>query len=66
MVVAVLETRAWRAPPKWKFLSLKTDGDRLIVEISPDQGEFGCGVPWAVAVVDRFDGEIEFKGETMR
>ena len=63
MVVAVLGKRAWRAPPKWKFLSLKTDGDKLIVEISSDRGEFGCGVPWAVAVVDRFDGEIEFKGE---
>ena len=66
MVVAVLGTRAWRAPPKWKFLSLKTDGNKLIVEITADHGEFGCGVSWAVAVVDRFDGEIEFKGESMR
>lgn len=66
MVIAVLETRAWRAPPKWKFVSLMTDGDKLTVEISADRGEFGCGVSWAVAVVDRFDGEIEFKAETMR
>jgi len=66
MVVAVLGAHAYRAPPRWKFLSLKTDGDKLVVEISADHGEFGCGVPWAVAVVDRFDGEIEFKGETMR
>lgn len=66
MVVAVLGTRAYRAPPKWNFRSLKTDGNKLIVEISADHGEFGCGVPWAVAVVNRFDGEIEFKGETMR
>jgi hypothetical protein len=65
-VVAVLGTQAYRAPPKWKFLSSKAEGNKLIVEITGDHGEFGCGVPCAVAVVDRFDGEIAFRGETMR
>lgn len=45
MVVVVLGTQACRAPPKWRFLAPKADGNKVILEVTGDGGEFGCGVP---------------------
>ncbi len=64
MVVAASEKQAYRVPPKWEFASLKLDGEKLIVEMRSESGKgYGSyGTPWAVAVVERFDGKVEFKG----
>ncbi|MBA4063492.1 MAG: hypothetical protein C0501_07220 [Isosphaera sp.] len=64
MVVAVSEKAAYRVPPRWEFTSLKVDGDKMAVEVGRKGGEgYGAyGTPWAVAVVERFDGKVEFRG----
>ena len=66
MVVAVLATGSYRRPPRWEFVSCTTTDDTLIVQVSGTDGEFGCGFPWALAVVERFDEQVEFTGKSTR
>jgi hypothetical protein len=64
MVVAVLSERGYRRPPRWQFVSLTADTEALVVQVRSSNGVFGCGSPCAIAVVERFDGKVEFRGES--
>ena len=65
MVVALLANGSYRRPPRWEF-SLQADADALVVHVRSHDGEFGCGRPWSIAVIERFDGKVEFRGQSTR
>lgn len=64
MVLVVSDKLAYRVPSKWEFAPLNVNGDTLTVIVNGTEKKdyVGSGSPWAVALVERFNGKVEFKG----
>lgn len=61
MLIVMGDSQARRGVPKRSY-SLKVAGGKLTVQVAKDQDGFaGCGTEWAILIVDRFDGQIEFE-----